>query len=92
MGIIWTVLSTALFYATPVIYPLQALHGTFRDLAALNPLAPIFELARRWVIDPGAPLDGGVVNIVVPLAIYLVVCAAAVWVFRREAPRIAEAL
>ena len=92
VGIIWAVLSTALFYATPVIYPLQALHGAFRDLAALNPLAPLFELARRWVIDPSAPVDGGVVNVLVPLAIYLAICAIAVWVFRREAPRIAEAL
>jgi ABC-2 type transport system permease protein len=92
VGIIWTVVSTALFYATPVIYPLQVLHGTFRDLAALNPLAPLFELARRWTIDPSAPLDGGLVKVLVPLAVYLGLCALAVWVFRREAPRIAEAL
>jgi ABC-2 type transport system permease protein len=92
VGIIWTVLSTALFYATPVIFPLTVLHGTFRHLAALNPLAPLFELARRWVIDPTAPLDGGLLNILVPLAIYVALCVLAVWVFRREAPRIAEAL
>jgi len=92
VGIIWTVLSTTLFYASPVIYPLQLLHGTFRQLAALNPIAPLLELARRWVIDPSAPLYGGLVRALVPLAIYVGLCALAVWVFRREAPRIAEAL
>jgi ABC-2 type transport system permease protein len=92
VAIIWSVFSTALFYATPVIYPLQRLHGTFHHLAALNPLAPLFELARRWVIDSQAPIDGGVLPILVPIALYLGACVLAVWVFRREAPRIAEAL
>ena len=92
LGIIWTVLSTALFYATPVLYPLQKLHGALATLLALNPLAPIFELVRRWVISPGAPVSGGALRIVVPIAIYCGVCALAVWVFTREAPRIAEEL
>ena len=50
--------STALFYATPVLYPLEIVSGTLRELIALNPLAPIFELARKWVIDPDAPGPG----------------------------------
>jgi ABC-2 type transport system permease protein len=92
LGIIWAVLSTALFYATPVLYPLSKLSGTIGTLAAMNPLALLFELTRRWVIDPNAPVEGGALRIVVPVAIYLLVCAIAVRVFRREAPRIAEAL
>ena len=28
---------------------------TLRDAASLNPLAPIFEQARVWIIDPNAP-------------------------------------
>lgn len=95
-GIIWTVAVTALFYATPVLYPLEIVPGTIGRLLALNPLAPLFELARKWVIDPGAPgpaeAAGGAVWLLIPLAIYVAVCALAVWVFRREAPRIAEAL
>jgi ABC-2 type transport system permease protein len=92
IGIIWTVFSTALFYASPVLYPLNKLHGTLGHLAALNPLAPLLELTRRWVIDPSAPVQGGALRVVVPIAIYAIVCVLAVWVFRREAPRIAEAL
>ncbi|MBV8218541.1 MAG: ABC transporter permease [Solirubrobacterales bacterium] len=96
LGIIWSVFATALFYATPVLYTLERMSATMRHLLALNPLAVILELARRWVIDPNAPtpaaIAGGTVRLLIPLAIYLGVCVAAVLVFRREAPRIAEAL
>lgn len=96
VGIIWTVASTALFYATPVLFPLGSVSGDLRRIISLNPLSPIFELAHRWVIDPSAAgpaeLSGGSARLLVPLGIYVATCVAAVWVFRREAPRIAEAL
>jgi ABC-2 type transport system permease protein len=92
IGIIWVVLASALFYATPVIYTLQQVHGTIADLLAANPLTPLLELARRWVIDPNAAVTGGLWHIMVPIVLYVAVCALAVWVFNREAPRIAESL
>jgi ABC-type polysaccharide/polyol phosphate export permease len=92
VGIIWAVAATALFYATPVLYPLQKISGTIGDLVALNPLTPVFELARRWIIDPSAPVNGGLLYVAVPLAISLTICWLAAWTFRREAPRIAEQL
>jgi ABC-2 type transport system permease protein len=96
LAIIWTVLSTVLFYGSPVLYPLEKVPGTLRDVVMLNPLAPLLELARKWVIDPSAPgpaaLAGGWWRLLPALAIFAAVCAAAVWVFNREAPRSAEAL
>jgi ABC-2 type transport system permease protein len=92
VGIIWGVASTALFYATPVLYPIQRLHGLIRELVALNPLSPILELARRWIIGPPAPLAGGTAQTVVPLVLFLGGVALAIVVFNRQAPRIAEAL
>jgi ABC-2 type transport system permease protein len=93
--IVWGVLVTALFYATPVLYPIDIVSGKLRDVIALNPLAPLFELARKWVIDPDAPgpvaASNGAVALV-PAAIFVGVCVLAVWIFRREAPRIAEEL
>ena len=95
-GIIWSVAITALFYATPVLYPLEIVSGSLEHLLALNPLAPIFELARKWVIDPTAPgpaeAAGGAVWLLIPAAAYVVICVLAVWIFNREAPRIAEEL
>jgi ABC-2 type transport system permease protein len=98
VSIIWTVLSTVLFYATPILYTGEYLerHDLLRRLIMLNPLSPIFLLARKWFIQPSAPgpaaVAGGAVELLGPLAIYVGVCALAVWVFRREAPRIAEDL
>jgi ABC-2 type transport system permease protein len=92
VGIIWTVFVTALFYATPVLYPLEKVSGTIGNLVALNPLTPLFELARRWMIDPEAPIKGGAVYVLVPTAIYVAVCVFSIWIFNREASRIAEQL
>ena len=95
-GIIWSVAVTALFYATPVLYPIELVGGTLGRLLALNPLAPLFELARKWVIDPDAPgpaaAAGGAVWLLIPAALFVAVCAFGIWIFNREAPRIAEVL
>jgi ABC-2 type transport system permease protein len=95
-GIIWGVVATALFYGTPVLYPIDILTGALRDLVTCSPLFPIFELARKWVIDPTAPgpaeAAGGAVRLLIPSAIFIAVCVVAALVFRREAPRIAEEL
>jgi len=95
-GIIWSVAVTALFYATPVLYPIELVGGTLGRLLALNPLAPLFELARKWVIDPEAPgpaaAAGGAVWLLIPAALFVAVCAFGIWIFNREAPRIAEVL
>jgi ABC-2 type transport system permease protein len=96
VGVIWSVIVTALFYATPVLYALEIVSPTLRHVVALNPLSPLFELARKWVIDPHAPgpaaAAGGYARLLVPAGIYIAVCVLAVWIFNREAPRIAEEL
>jgi ABC-2 type transport system permease protein len=96
VAIIWSVLATVLFYATPVLYPVEAVPETMRKLFLLNPLAPLFELARKWIVDPTAPGPGQAAGsralLLVPAAIFVVLCLVAVWVFNREAPRIAEEL
>jgi ABC-2 type transport system permease protein len=92
VAIIWAVSSTALFYATPVLYPIERLHGAIATLVACNPLTPILELARRWLIDPAAPVRTGPIEVIVPIVLYVATCLAAGWVFNREAPRIAEQL
>jgi len=96
VAIIWTVLATVLFYGTPVLYPLEAVPETLREIILVNPLAPLFGLARTWVIDPDAPgpvdAAGGFAPLLIPIALYVATCVFAVWVFRREAPRIAEEL
>jgi ABC-2 type transport system permease protein len=95
-AIIWTVLATVLFYATPVLYPMEIVPDTLADFLRLNPLVPVFEAARAWVIDPAAPgpvsAAGGVDGLLPAMAIYVAICVLAVWIFNREAPLIAEQL
>jgi ABC-2 type transport system permease protein len=97
VAIIWTVLATVLMYATPVIYPLEIIGPSFlRDVLLANPLTLIFEQARHWIIEPSAPgavaAAGGWLHVLPAAAIYVGVCVLGAWVFRREAPRIAELL
>ena len=55
VALIWSVLSTVLFYATPILYPISVAPQRFRDILQLNPLTPVFEQAQKWIIDPNAP-------------------------------------
>ena len=95
LGIIWSVLVTVLFYATPVLYPLDKVDTGLANVLALSPLTPLFELARKWMIDPTAPgpieTTGGA-TVAIAAALYVAICIFAAWIFRREAPRIAEEL
>lgn len=46
-------------YATPVIYPLSAAPGKYKDLIALNPLTPIFEAFKYSCMGCGSLSWGG---------------------------------
>jgi len=97
VAIIWTVVAQVLFYATPILYPIEALHNEKMEHALMiNPLAPIFQQIRVWMVEPGAPTAaeaaGGAAGLIPAVAIYVLVCVFAVWVFNRQAPRIAEEL
>jgi ABC-2 type transport system permease protein len=94
--IIWSVGAQALFYATPVLYTLGIVPEQFHWIILLNPLTPIFLAAREWIVDPSAPgaIDaaGGISHLLPAVAMFVFVCVLAVWVFNREAPRMAEEL
>jgi ABC-2 type transport system permease protein len=98
VAIIWLVAAQMLFYGTPILYPVTAFENeTTERLLMLNPLAVIFEQVRVWVLaEPQAPTAveaaGGAAGLLPAAAIFLGACAFAVWVFGREAPRIAEDL
>jgi ABC-2 type transport system permease protein len=98
VAIIWAVVAQVLLYVTPILYPVDAFgNETYERLLMINPLAVIFSEVRIWILhEPGAPTAlesaGGFVGLLPAIAIFLGVCVYGAWVFRREAPRIAEAL
>jgi len=95
---IWDVFSQALFYATPVIYTIDALDKAdwIKHLIMLNPIAAILEQMRHAVIDPNAPTAaqaaGGAGRLLLSGAIVVLVAGFGFWRFNRDAPRIAEDL
>jgi ABC-2 type transport system permease protein len=98
VSIIWLVFAQILFYVTPILYPVTAFeNATYERLLMLNPIAVIFEQVRVWVLaEPAAPTAaeaaGGAAHLLPAIAIYVGICAFGVWIFNREAPKIAEDL
>jgi ABC-2 type transport system permease protein len=96
---IWQVAMQALFYATPILYPIEAIQKhapRLAELALFNPLAAVNQQVRHAVIDPSAPSAaaaiGGGARLLVPAAIVAGVFGLGLWVFSRMAPHIAEEL
>jgi ABC-2 type transport system permease protein len=95
-GQIWTVLSRIMFYGSPVLFPIELFPGSWKAVLLINPLAPLFAQSRVWIVDPGAPtyteVMGGAVYWLYPTMVLVAVLALGVWLFDREAPRVAEQL
>jgi ABC-2 type transport system permease protein len=93
---IWMVVSTMLFYGTPVLYSIEFVPEGYRELVLANPVASLLELGRVWIVDPSAPTPAEVAGSslfwLVPAGIVLAVVVIGLWLFNREAPRIAEEL
>jgi len=96
VAIIWTVIALALNYGTPIIYPLEIVPAGLKHALMANPLTPLFQQAHIWMIDSHAEgiyaAAGGPLPLIVAGLVYVTVCVLGVWVFNREAPRIAEQL
>ena len=96
---IWEVVSQALFYFTPVLYPISLVADeseTLAHLAMCNPLAMIVQQTHHALIDPSQPSAGeaigGNVRLLIPIGIVFGTFAFGLWLFNRMAPRIAEEL
>jgi ABC-2 type transport system permease protein len=91
---IWQVVVQAMFYAAPVIYPIEAIpKPQWAELVMLNPLSMFLQQTRHAVIDPTAPsaaAAAGPTGLLIPIAIVVVTTVVGFWLFNREAPRIAE--
>ncbi len=94
---IWEVVLQAMFYATPILYPIEAVvrqSETLAKIALLNPIAALIQESRHLLVgapSPAAVLDSTAL-LVVPLAILVGVTWLGVKVFDRMAPLAAEEL
>lgn len=97
---IWDVTTQALFYLTPVLYPIQLVversSETVANLLMVNPLAALIQQARHAIVGPSQPSAaeaiGGTPRLLIPFGIVIVTFAFGLWIFQRMAPKIAEEL
>ena len=93
---IWEVVIQALFYASPILYVGTLVPASFQHAYHASPIATLFAQMRHAVLDPAAPTAweaiGGAERLAIPAGIVVAACLLGWWVFRREAPRIAENL
>jgi ABC-2 type transport system permease protein len=93
---IWDVTSQILFYASPILYVATMVPESYQRAYLANPIASLLTEMRHAVVDPTArpvwDAIGGAERLLVPGGIVLAVFALGLWVFTREAPRIAENL
>ena len=94
---IWDVVLQITFYASPILYVIGMLPGGIqREMMAANPLAAILTQMRHAVLDSSANTAaeaiGGGARLLIPLALIVTVFCLGLWMFNREAPRIAENL
>jgi ABC-2 type transport system permease protein len=93
---IWEVILQILFYASPIIYVTASFPDSVERKAMANPITAVLTQMRHALIDPAAPTAaqaiGGGVRLLIPLLVTGVVFALGIWVFAKEAPRIAEDL
>lgn len=92
---IWEVVVQAMFYATPIIYPIALVPDGVAKLLIINPLAQIIQDARYVAIVQTEPTisslyDGSHLIRVVPMAITLLLVVLAAQYFRNRSKYFAE--
>lgn len=96
---LWEIFLQGLFYATPILYPLQMVIEVGGDFAAqllmLNPVAVIIQNARAQVVGVenavvAGQLFSNPVYLVLPYVMILVVLFAAAYYFRKNQAKFAE--
>jgi ABC-2 type transport system permease protein len=95
---IWEVVAQVLFYACPVIYPINQIidqgHATIAKIMMFNPVATIIEQMRHAVIDSSAPSAVDVLGswwlLAIPMGIVALLAVFGYHSMKRLAPTVAE--
>jgi ABC-2 type transport system permease protein len=92
---IWEVASQMLFYISPILYVTTLVPEQYQGWFLVNPLAVLLTEMRAAVVDTSAPHPWDLVGpapLLAAGALVAIAVALGVYVFSREAPRIAEEL
>jgi ABC-2 type transport system permease protein len=96
---IWEVASQALFYATPILYPIEKVAEHSDALVKVvmsNPLAVLIQQFRHWLLGPQVPTAadamGGAVWLLIPAGVFVGLTLLGFIAFNRMSPHAAEQL
>jgi ABC-2 type transport system permease protein len=93
---IWEVVLQLAFWGSPIIYTIESVPSSFRELVMCSPFSVAIQQVRHWLVDANAPSAseaiGGGALILIPIAIFFCVLALSYWAFVRTAPHVAEDL
>ena len=93
---VWGLTQQLLFFGSPIIYTAGRYPEQVQELLSLSPIAAVFTQMRHALIDPSAPTAaetvGGTAMLLIPLGIVAGTLLFGLWLFSREAPRVAERL
>ena len=90
---IWEICAQAMFYATPILYPLSLVPGEFGKILMLSPIAQIIQDSRYVLITTET---GTVFNTLafpvslIPYSLSFIIFIIGYWIFQREASKFAE--
>jgi ABC-2 type transport system permease protein len=93
---IWEVALQLLFWGTPIIYTINSVPDSVRELVMMSPLAVAIQQGRHWLVpsstESAASAIGGAVWLLIPLAIFCAAIGLAWWAYRAAEARLAEDL
>lgn len=87
LSMIWEVIVTALFYATPIIYPLTKMPDYLQRLMLLNPMGFIIHFTKESLVSNHFAAPWQYIGFVIGLALFTLL---SIFVYRKVSPHIAE--
>lgn len=92
---IWEVIMQALFYVTPILYPLTMITNvTLQKLLLLNPMAQAIQDARNVLVTTETRTVAEVFQTsagrILPVALTIIMLVVGIWYFRKESKFFAE--
>lgn len=98
IGHIWDIIIQAMFYGTPIFYPIQRVMNQSMEVAQiqmLNPIAVIIQEARAQIVGhehvvTASQIAPNFLFIVIPYVIIAAFGILAVWYFKKKQARFAE--
>lgn len=89
MAIIWEVVLSAMFYAVPIVYPLQSLPDWTQRILLMNPVAFIVHFTKESMFSNHYVYFWQFALFFVFITLFSVIC---IWAYRLLIPKVAESM